>query len=46
MLATYSLKIGDELFVYVRGRLVLKRWLLTGQSVTFHVLPTGVRWNR
>ncbi len=42
---TYSVKIGNELFVYVRGRLVMKRWLDTGVSVTFHVAPRGVRWN-
>lgn len=43
--ATYSMKVGNELYVYVRGRLVYKRWLDTGVSVTFHVAPSGVRWN-
>ena len=45
MPATYSLVIGNELYVYVRGRLVYKRWLNTGVSATFHVAPSGVRWN-
>lgn len=42
---TYSVKVGNELFVYVRGRLVYKRWLDTDASVTFHVAPSGARWN-
>lgn len=42
---TYSVKVGNELYVYVRGRLVYKRWLDTDVSVTFHVAPTGMRWN-
>lgn len=42
---TYSTHVGNELYVYVRGRLVYKRWLDTGVSVTFHVAPAGVRWN-
>lgn len=43
--ATFSERVGDEVYVYVRGRLVMKRWLKTGVSVTFHVAPSGVRWN-
>ncbi len=42
---TFSEKVGREVYVYVRGRLVMKRWLDTGASVTFHVAPSGVRWN-
>jgi hypothetical protein len=44
MNATHSVRIGDEVFVYVRGRLVMKRWLKTGVSVMFNSfgLPT---WN-
>jgi hypothetical protein len=42
---TYSVKVGNELYVYVRGRLVYKRWLDTDVSVTFHVAPAGERWN-
>ncbi len=42
---TYALTIGDEVFVYVLGLLVMKRWLRTGVSVTFHVAPFGVRYN-
>lgn len=43
---TFAVQRGDELFVYVRGVLVMKRWLSTGVSATFHVAPSGVRWNR
>lgn len=43
--ATFSLQVGDEVYVYVRGRLVMKRWLKTGVSATFHVAPSGVHWN-
>jgi hypothetical protein len=45
MKATYSVKIGNEVYVYVLGRLVMKRWLKTGVSATFHVAPSGVHWN-
>jgi hypothetical protein len=45
MNATYSVVIGNEVYVYVRGRLIYKRWLNTGASVTIHVAPAGVRWN-
>lgn len=38
---SFSVVIGDEIHVYVLGRLVHKRWLKTGQSVTFHVNPSG-----
>jgi len=41
--ATFAVCLGDEVFIYVRGRLVMKRWLRTGRSVTFHVAPAGVR---
>lgn len=46
MTATYSIRKGDEVYIYVRGVLVMKRWLKTGVSATFHVAPSGVRWNR
>lgn len=42
---TWSERIGDEVYIYVRGRLVMKRWLRTGTSATFHVNPAGVRWS-
>jgi len=42
---TFSVRRGNELYVYVLGRLVMKRWLDTGVSATFHVLPYGVRWS-
>lgn len=45
MTATFAVTIGNEVYVYVRGQLVMKRWLDTGRSVTFHVAPAGVRWN-
>ena len=44
--ATFGVRSGDEVYVYVRGRLVMKRWLRTGVSATFHVAPAGVRWSR
>lgn len=45
MEVTFAVTIGREVYVYVLGRLVMKRWLDTGKSVTFHVAPAGVRWN-
>lgn len=42
---TYTQVIGNEVYVYVLGRLVMKRWLKTGISATFHVAPAGVRWS-
>ena len=45
MTATFTEIRADELHVYVRGRLVMKRWLRTGVSATFHVAPAGVRWS-
>ncbi|HVL61378.1 MAG TPA: hypothetical protein VM430_08220 [Microbacterium sp.] len=45
MSATFTFQRDDELYVYVRGRLVMKRWLRTGVSATFHVAPLGVRWS-
>lgn len=35
-MTTYSLRIGDE---------VMKRWLKTGTSATFHTAPSGVHWS-
>lgn len=43
--ATFAECRGDEVYVYVRGRLVMKRWLRTGVSATFHVAPAGVHWS-
>lgn len=45
-MTTFTVRLGDEVYVYVRGHLVMKRWLRTGVSATFHVNPSGVRWNR
>jgi hypothetical protein len=41
---TFTVQRGPEVYVYVLGRLVMKRHLDTGVSVTFHVAPKGVRW--
>lgn len=42
--ATYSERHGDEIYVYILGRLVLKRWLGAEVSAVFHVAPLGVRY--
>lgn len=44
-MTTYSVRFGDEVYVYVRGWLVMKRWLSAGVSATFQVAPSGVQWN-
>jgi hypothetical protein len=44
-MTTYSEVRGNEVFVYVLGRLVMKRWLDVGVSATLHVAPAGVRWS-
>lgn len=41
---TFAVQRGPEVYVYVLGRLVMKRHLDAGVSVTFHVAPRGVRW--
>jgi hypothetical protein len=43
---TYSVRRGNEVYVYVLGRLVMKRWLGESVSATFHVAPAWVRWSR
>ncbi len=45
MNVTFAETIGNEVYVYVRGRLVMKRWKDTGISVTFHVAPRWARWS-
>ena len=45
MRVTWSERVGDEVYVFVLGRLVMKRWLRTGVSATFHINPSGVRWS-
>lgn len=42
---TWTEHRGREVFVYVLGQCVMKRWLDTGASVTFYVAPSGTRWN-
>lgn len=43
---TITLNNGEqEVYIYVRGQLVHKRWKNTGRSVTFHTCPNGVRYN-
>jgi hypothetical protein len=44
-MTTFSIRVGDEVYVYVWGRLVMKRWLRTGISATFHMAPAGVHWS-
>lgn len=44
-MTTYSVRYGNEVYIYVRGHLVMKRWLDTGMSATFHVAPRWVRWS-
>ena len=39
--STFSESDGAEVWIYVRGRLVMKRWLRTGVSATLHVAPSG-----
>ena len=41
---TFTVQRGPEVYVYVLGRLVMKRHLDTNVSVTFHIAPRGVRW--
>ena len=43
--STFSESDGAEVWIYVRGRLVMKRWRSTGVSATFHVAPSGVGWS-
>lgn len=43
---TFDSSPAAEVYVYIRGKLIMKRWLETGLSCTFHVAPLGVRWNR
>ena len=44
MTVTFAERVGDELYVYVLGRLAMKRWLCDGVDVVFHVAPYGVGW--
>ena len=43
--STFSESDGAEVWIYVRGILVMKRWLRTGVSATLHVAPSGVEWS-
>lgn len=43
---TFAERLGDEVYIYVRGRLIMKRWLSTGVSVVSNVAPRGAQWNR
>jgi len=38
-MAVHKEIIGKELYVYMNGKLLYKRWLDTGQSLTFDVRP-------
>lgn len=43
--ATFTIVQGREVYVYVRGRLVMKRWLDTGAACLFQVAPTATYWS-
>lgn len=46
MQATFAEQKTDEVYVYVRGRLVMKVWLLdddANRTAVFHIGPKGVR---
>lgn len=38
-MAVHTETIGNELYVYMNGKLLYKRWLNTGQSLVFDVRP-------
>lgn len=43
---TRAERIGHELYIWVRGRLVMKKWFQHGrwhQTALFHVAPSGCR---
>ena len=42
---TYAEHRGDEVWIYVRGQLVMKRWLKSAVSAVFHTAPAGSRWS-
>jgi len=44
-MTTWSERRGDEVFVYVRGRLIAKIWLELGRVAIFHVTPSFVRYH-
>ena len=46
MITTYAETVDSEVYIYVRGQLVMKRWTNTGESALFHVAPAAVVWNR
>lgn len=43
MNSTFCERRGDEVYVYVRGVLIMKRWLKTGVSALFDAVR--VRWS-
>jgi len=38
-MAIYKLIFDNQLFLYMNGGLIYKRWLNTGQSFVFDVMP-------
>lgn len=42
--ATYSETIGDSIYVYVLGQLIMKIWLRSGRSAVFYECPAWVEW--
>jgi hypothetical protein len=38
-MAIYKETINDQLYLYMNGKLLYKRWLKTGQSLVFDIRP-------
>lgn len=38
-MAVHTETIGNELYVWMNGKLLMKRWLNVGRSIVFDVLP-------
>lgn len=38
-MAVFVQTLGSEVYVYMNGKLLYKKWLETGQSVVFDVMP-------
>ena len=43
-MATMSITIGDNVFIYVRGQLVMKLWLKTHAAALFQLAPAQAVW--
>ena len=40
-MAVYTERIGNELYIYMNGKLTMKRWISEKRSVVFDVMPYG-----